>query len=101
MMTGANLRPLWLLTSCNTCIVFINWALGEICTQFQEKKTPIHFATLGAIYIGLVQRGMYTIWWKASCTLTSVAKDAWYCLYRLQSSMGYVRNSRKNNYALQ
>ena len=27
--------------------------------------------------------------------ITSVAKDAWYCLYRLQSLSGYARNSRK------
>ena len=42
---------------------------NEACTQFDEK--PV-------IY-----------------TLTSATKDFWYCLYRLQSSTGYARNSRK------
>ena len=42
---------------------------NEACTQFDEK--PV-------IY-----------------TLTSAMKDFWYCLYRLQSSTGYARNSRK------
>ena len=34
---------------------------GEVCTKFQEK-TAIHFATLGAIYIGhsLTKSQLYT-----------------------------------------
>ena len=75
--------------------------LGEVCTQFQEK-IAIHFILLHLVHPTsvTVQQSKYTIWWKSICTLTSVAKDAWYCLYRLQSLTGYARNSRKNNYAL-
>ena len=39
---------------------------------------------------------MYTVWWKGIFTLTSVAKEAWYCLYRLLSWTGYACNLKKN-----
>ena len=97
-MTEANLWPLW--PSYQSLIMYCFHKLGEVCTQFKEKNSyKFYLATLGATYMVTVQWRMYTIWWKSSCTLTSVAKDAWYCLYRLQSLTGYPSNSRKNNYA--
>ena len=48
-MTEANLPTfVAFLTSCTTCIVFINRAKS---VHNSRKKTVIHFATLGAIYI--------------------------------------------------
>jgi len=44
---------------------------GKVCKQFQEK-TAIHFILLGLVQpaSGHSSMRMYTIWWKASCTLT-------------------------------
>ena len=90
-MTEANLRPSW-LSSCN---IYCLHKSAEVCTQFQEKKQLYILLCLVQSTSVTVQWGMYTIWWKASCTLISVAKEAWYCLYLLQSSMGYGCNSRQ------
>ena len=46
-MTEANLRPSW-LSSCNIYCLKIGGGLYTI----PGKKTAIHFAMLGAIYIG-------------------------------------------------
>ena len=58
--------------------VFIRrWVLvQEACTQFDEKPV-VHL-------VGLSNEG----------------RSVTYCLYWLQSSAGYARNSRKNNYGL-
>ena len=55
----------------------------------------MHFATLGAIYIGHSStRHVHNL--PIAHLRTSVAKDVWYYLYRLQSSMGYACNSRES-----
>ena len=62
------------------------------------KETVIHLPSYA--YCNLirrrVQQGMYTIRGKASCTLTQVVQDTWYCLHQLQNATRSVRNSRKN-----
>ena len=89
-MTEANLRPSWPSYQLH---MYCLHKSDKVCTQFQ-KKTTIDFATLGRTYIGHSSTRLIHNLMK-SCALTSVVKDAWYCLYRLQSSMGYARNSRK------
>ena len=70
----------------------------EVCTQFHEKNShTFYLAMLGATYIcHSSMRQAHNL----MKILTSVAKDAWYCLYRLQSLTSYAHNLRKTNYAL-
>jgi len=95
-MTEANLRPSW--ASYQSHNTYCLHKSCPVCIQFQEGKKAIHFILLRLVQPTSVT-GMLTIWWKSSCTLTSAAKDAWYCLYRLQSLTDYARNSRKKKYA--
>jgi len=98
-MTEANLQPSWpSLPVQQHCIVFINRARSV----HNSRENSCTFILLRLVQPApvIVQRGLYTIGWKASCILTSVVKNALCCSYWLHSSTGYARNSRKNNYAL-
>jgi len=96
-MSEANLRPSWPFYQLHN--MYCLHKSDEVCTQIQEK-TAIHFATLGAIYIGHTSmRHVHNLMKSQLYTYLS-SEGAWYCLYWLQSSVGYARNSRKNNYAL-
>jgi len=63
-MTEANLRPSWPPTSCTTCIIF-----GVRSVHNSRKNQLYILLHLVQSALVTVQRGMYTIWWKASCTL--------------------------------
>jgi len=99
-MTETSLQPSWPSSQFHNMYCLLRLG-GCLCTI--PGKTAIHFILLQLVQPTLVtvQRAMYTIWWKANCTVSLVAKDAWYCLYWLQSlTKQYARNSKKNNYAL-
>jgi len=54
---------------------------GEVCTQFQEK-TAIHFATLGATYIGHSStRHVHNSMKSQLYTYLGIVKNAWYSAF--------------------
>ena len=86
-MTKANLQRLW--PSYQSHNIYCLHKSGEVCTQFQEKFLSCYGCNLHWPQLNEACTQF------ASYTLTLVAKDTWYCLYQLQSSIGYAPNSRK------
>ena len=71
-MTEANLRPSWPPYQLHNMYRL----RGEVCTQFQEKPA-MHFATLGAIYIGHSStRHVHNLMKSQLYTYLGIAKDA-------------------------
>jgi len=65
-MTEANLRPSWpsYQSHMHSMLLYCLHKSGEVCTYFHILLCLVQFTSV------TVQRGIYTIWWKASCTLT-------------------------------